>query len=70
MHGPVWEGDTAAEATRKIKVACGKAASPAFIMNATCKHGVHPNLVNGPANQQAAAARHAPILNAPHHGQG
>jgi len=31
---------------------------------------VHPNLVNGIANQQAAAARHAPFLNAPHRGQG
>jgi len=70
MDGPVREGDTLAEAMRKIKVARGEAASPAFIMNATGKCGVHPNLVNGPAGQQAAAARCAPFLNAPHRGQG
>jgi len=70
MDGPVREGDTPAEAMRKIKVAHGEAASPAFIMNAMGKHGVHPNLVNGPADQQAAAARCAPFLNAPHRGRG
>jgi len=70
MDRLVREGDAPAEATRKIKMTCGEAASPAFIMNAMGKCGVHPNLVNGPAEQQAAAARHTPFLNAPHHGQG
>ena len=70
MDRLVREGDTPAEAIRKIKVACGEAASPTFIMNAIGKYGVQPILVNGPANQQAAAARYAPFLNAPHRGQG
>jgi len=70
MDTLVREGDTPAEATHKIKVAYSEAASPTFIMNAIGKYGVHPNLVNGPANQQAAAARYAPFLNAPHRGQG
>ena len=70
MERLVREGDTPTVAIRKIKVAYGEAASPTFIMNAIGRHGVHPNLVNGPANQQAAAARHAPFLNAPHRGQG
>jgi len=39
-------------------------------MNTIGKYGVHHNLVNGPANQQAAAARYTPFLNAPHRGQG
>jgi len=65
MDRLVREGATPAEVIRKIKVAYSEAASPTFIMNAIGKHGVHPNLVNGPVNQQAAAARCAPFLNAP-----
>jgi len=56
MDRLVREGNTPASAMRKIKVAYGEADSPTFIMNATGRYGVHPNLVNGPANQQAAAA--------------
>jgi len=70
MDRLVREGDTPAEAIRKIKLAYGEAASPTFIMNAIGKYGVHPNLVNGAANQQAAGARYAPFLNAPRRGQG
>jgi len=70
VDGLVCEGDTPDEAMRKIKVACGEAAPPAFIMNATGKCGVHPNLVNSPADQQAADAKHVPFLNGPHHDRG
>jgi len=64
------KGNMPADATRPIKLAYGEAASRMFIMNVIGKCWVHPTIVNHATNQQAAAARHAPFLNAPHLGQG
>jgi len=39
-------------------------------MNLMDKHAVHPNLMNGAAQQEQAEAGHVPFMDAPHCGRG